>query len=200
MADLTEREEGLVRSAVIKRMDKMPLSQAEERAVKKFEKAEAEKRRWAVYESIPKKDFVAMTGRQVKVLNEQAARYGLPMGGATIHLPNFLSALSGFLAKHWARFEKEIDQDALMTGGNTPALEQYRTHKAELARLDVLARKRELLPREEVRAGMLRVAAVYRESSAILVRMFGPEAAKVLADMNDDALAEVEQMFGDTQE
>ncbi len=39
-----------------------------------------------------------MSGRQAKVLQEQAARYGIPFGGSTIDLPEVVRALHDFLA------------------------------------------------------------------------------------------------------
>ena len=60
----------------------------ERAALRKYEKKQEETRRWQYYASIPQKHWREMSGRQSKVLNEQAARYGIPFGGPTISLPD----------------------------------------------------------------------------------------------------------------
>ena len=50
-----------------------------------------------------------MSGRQTKVINEQAARYDLPFGGPTIDLPDVVRALHDFLAKHAQRLASGDD-------------------------------------------------------------------------------------------
>lgn len=49
-----------------------------------------------------------MSGRQTKVLNEQAERYGIPLGGRTINLPAVVRALHEFLARN----ARKLSEDA----------------------------------------------------------------------------------------
>ena len=60
-----------------------------------------------------------MSGRQTKVLNEQADRYGLPLGGPVIDLPKLARALHDFLAANAKKLN--TDDTALLGGGNSPA-------------------------------------------------------------------------------
>ena len=52
-----------------------------------MKKLKEEQLRWRYYRTIPQKHWKVMSGRQTKVLAEQAQRYGLPFGSASIDLP-----------------------------------------------------------------------------------------------------------------
>src|SRR5262245_12575968 len=100
------------------------LTSREQSLLKRFEKEKEERLRWQYYSSIPQKHWRAMSGRQTKVLNEQAARYGIPFGGAHIRLPDVVRAFHDFLADNALKLAKE--EDELMQGVGSPALERYR--------------------------------------------------------------------------
>src|SRR5439155_17515646 len=134
----------------------------EREALKRHEKEQEEKRRWQYYRSIPQKHCREMSGRQAKVLIEQAECYGIPFGGATVDLPKVVRALHDFLADNAVKLARE--EDPLMQGGGSLALERYREERAALARLDRLEREKELLPREAARQTLGQVAAIVREA------------------------------------
>jgi hypothetical protein len=176
------------------------LTRVEAAALARQEKAEEERLRWRLLEAVPKKDYVAMSGRQQKVLDQQADRYGLTALRETkIPIPKLLRQFHDFLAKNWARFEKEIEGDAILLGGpekGSPAAERYRGYKADLAKLELEERQGELLPRGETRRGMLDVAGIIRTAGEQLDREFGPAAREVLDAALDEATAKIAQMFG----
>ena len=172
-----------------------PTSQ-EKAALKRFEKEQEEQKRWQFYETIPQKHWRQMSGRQTKVLNEQAERYGIPFGGRTINLPNVVRALHDFLATHARRLM--TDEDDLLSGDvSSPALERYRDERAKLAKLDRLEREKSLIPRDEIHEGFGRVASILRTAGETLQRQYGNGAVEVLNDALDDAVSAVEQMCGD---
>jgi hypothetical protein len=135
-----------------------------------------------------------MSGRQTKVLNEQAARYGIPFGGATINLSNVVKALHDFLAENAQKLARDDDPD--MQGSGSPALERYREERAAMARLDRLAREGELLPRDEVREALGRIASIVRSAGDMLQRSHGPGALDILTEALDDAQRELDRCFG----
>src|SRR6186997_2738194 len=114
----------LVASAYRKVVNKQELSRAERAALKRHEKEKEERLRWQYYAAIPQKHWRDMSGRQTKVLNEQAARYGIPFGGANINLPAVVRALHDFLADNAYKLAR--DDDDMMQGNGSPALERYR--------------------------------------------------------------------------
>lgn len=184
----------LVARAYRKVMDREALTQAERRALKRHETQKEEQLRWQYYRSIPQKHWRRMSGRQTKVINEQAARYGIPFGGPTIDLPKVVRAFHDFLADNALRLARDDD---LLRGGSSPALERYRQERAELARLDRLERQRRLLPRDEVRQALGRIAAILRGAGDALQRKFGADAVEILYEALDDARREVERSMGE---
>ncbi|MEX2025661.1 MAG: hypothetical protein WEH44_00145 [Pirellulaceae bacterium] len=190
----TRADKDLVARAYRKVMERKELTKQETTALKRHEKEKEERLRWQYYGSIPQKHWRAMSGRQTKVINEQALRYGIPFGGATINLPNVVRAFHDFLADNAVKLAR--DDDPLMQGIGSPALERYREERALIARLDRLERERQLMPRDEVRDSLGRVAAILRGAGDSLQRRFGNEAVDILHEALADAEREIKRTFG----
>jgi hypothetical protein len=173
---------------------KEPTAQ-ERAALGRYEKQQEEQRRWQYYAAIPQKHWRQMSGRQTKVLHEQAQRYGLPFGGPTINLPEVVRALHDFLAAN-ARKLADDDDDLLHSDGSSPALERYREERALIARLDRLEREQQLVPRDNVRQGLGQIAGLLRTAGETLQRECGPEARQILDEALDDARREIVRLFG----
>jgi len=77
----TPLDQAVLARAVRKMALREKLTAEEERTLRRHQKEKEERDRWSHYRSIPQKHWRAMTGRQTKVLNEQAQRYDLPFGG-----------------------------------------------------------------------------------------------------------------------
>ncbi len=198
-ADAVSRvDSDLVARAYRKVMDRQELTRAERDALKRHEKQKEERLRWEYYRSIPQKHWREMSGRQTKVINEQATRYGIPFGGAKIDLPAVVKSLHDFLADNAQRLARE--EYELLQGGSSPALERYREERALLARLDRLERERRLLPRDEVREALGRIAVILRGAGDTLLREFGSAAAEVLHEALDDAEREIASFLGEPEE
>ena len=195
-ADVAARLDGpLVARAYRKVIDHEALTREERRALERHEKQKEERLRWQYYHAIPQKHWRQMSGRQTKIINEQATRYGLPFGGRTIDLPAVVRALHDFLADNAQKLAREDDD--LLQGGNSPALERYREERAQLARLDRLEREGQLVPRDEVREALGRVAAIIRGIGDALNRQFGAAAVELLLEALDDAEREIDRSFGE---
>jgi hypothetical protein len=165
-------------------------------ALRRHESEQEEIRRWQYYDAIPQKHWREMSGRQTKVLNEQAERYGIPFGGRTICLPRVVKAFHDFLAKN-ARKLADEDDPLLNSDVASPALERYREERAAMARLDRLEREGQLVARGDVREGLGRVAAIIRAAGDGLLQQFGPEAVELLNESLSDAEREIERLFSD---
>lgn len=188
----------LVARAYRKAMDRQELTREERGALRRHEKDKEERLRWQYYASIPQKHWRQMSGRQAKVLIEQAERYGIPFGGATVNLSAVVRALHNFLAENALKLAR--DEDPLMQGGGSAALERYRDERAAMARMDRLEREGRLLPRDLAREALGRVAAVLRGAGDSLQREYGPGAVEILNETLDDAQREVERFFGDVED
>ena len=179
--DAASRVDGpLIAGAMRKVANRQDLTREERAALKRYEKQKEERLRWEYYGSIPQKHWRQMSGRQTKVINEQADRYGLPFGGPVVNLPKLARALHDFLAENAIKLAKE--DDPLLQGGmgSSPALEDYRKERAALARLDRLEREKELLPRDAAREALGRVAGIIRGAGDSLQRQFGVAAVEIL--------------------
>ncbi len=185
----------LVARAYRKVMDRQELTKAERAALRRHEKEKEERLRWQYYGSIPQKHWRQMSGRQTKVINEQAVRYGIPFGGPSINLSAVVRALHDFLADNAQKLARE--DDPLMQGSGSPALERYREERALMARLDRLEREQNLIPRDVTRESLGRIAAVLRGAGDSLQRQFGPAAVEILYEAIDDAQREINRSFGD---
>jgi len=194
---VSRADQDLLARAVRKVMAREELSRREREVLNRHEKEQEEKRRWQYYGSISQKHWKEMSGRQAKVINEQAARYGIPFGGPTISLPAVVRALHDFLAENALKLAKE-DDPLLQGGGNSPALERYREERASLAKLDRLEREGELIPRREGREALAQVATLIRGAGDALSRQFSPQAAEILHEALDDSRRVIDQTFGGT--
>jgi hypothetical protein len=196
--EISKVDEMLVRAAMGKELEGFPLSGEESRALRRWEKADWEKAMDKAYAAMPKKRWCAYSGRSHQVLGQQAERYGLSaLTGPTIDLRVLARQIHDFLAKNWLRFERDIEAAELLTGGaaNSPNMERYRGYKADLAALEVEEKQGELLPRAEVRAGMLVVAGIIRTMGEHLEREYGAGARELLDAALDDCVVKIGAMF-----
>jgi hypothetical protein len=187
-------EQDLVARAVQKVVARQELSRREREALKRHEKDQEEKRRWQYYETVPQKHWRRMSGRQAKVLIEQQDRYGIDFGGAVVNLPKVVKQIHDFLADNAIKLAK--DDDLLMQGSGSPALEDYRRERAAMAKWDRLEREGVLLPRDQVREALGRWASIIRAAGDALQRQFGAAAAEILFEALDDSDRDMDRYFG----
>jgi hypothetical protein len=173
------------------------LTNQESAAVKKADRAQEEGLRWKYYATIPKKHWEKMSGRHRGQLTEQADRYDIPFGGAVIDLTKVVPDLHKFLAANALKLAKP--DDPLMAGGDSPMLEKYREEQYLMAKLKRGEMERTLIPRDETRMCMGRMASILRNCGEVLQRQFGPGALDVLNEALDDAEGEVNRCLGELE-
>jgi hypothetical protein len=185
----------LVKSAYGKRAKNEALSRQESAALRRFESARENADRLRYYASISKKHWSQFSGRKQQVLNEQAARWGIPIGEATIDLAAVVRWLHDFLAKNARKLAAPDSPDPLTGGDNSPAKEQYIREKTLLARLDRREREGTLVDREKSHQCWSRVAGILQQCGDALQREHGPAALRLLNQALADAQREVDQVF-----
>lgn len=148
---------------------------------------------------IPKKVWCAWSGRQHKVLDEQAERYGIPLAGATIDLAAVAMWIHDLLAIHGRRIRAGDAAAEIWDEGEeprSPALERKREVEYQLRLRDLAERDGELVSREKTRQGLAAGAGVFKQFADTLQRQYGADAL----DLWNDALADweraIEQLFG----
>jgi len=181
--------EELAASALRKRRaGKRPTSQ-ELAALRRLERAKEEARRWAYYESVPKKHYLEMAGdgerpRPAKVILEQADRYKLPLRGKTLNLRHVIRAFHDFLARNkHALAAADADDDALLSAGaDSPELERFRAARADLAEMERDERRGKLISADRLREICTEVGATIKSARKRLVKKFGRPAGEILDD------------------
>jgi len=190
---VAEADRELVRRAVAKKQEGWQPSREEAAALRRFERETEERKRWEYYRTIPQKHWREMSGRQTKVIAEQASRYGLPFDGPFVCLPDLARALHDFLAANARRLAADPD-DPFADDSDSPALERWRAAKADLADLDLAERRRQLVPREQIHTLLGQIANLLRSAGDDLQRHHGPDAHAILDEALDDAAQLIAQL------
>ncbi len=180
-------DQELARSALEKQRSGRRPDSREQAALRRLEKRREEETRWQYYESLPQKHYVAMSGRQWKVLAEQAERHGLPIVGKVLSLPKIVKAFHDFLAANKHRLAAANGEDPLMAGEGSPALERYRTVRADQEELKLAEMRRELLPRSDIHAVLIRGMSIVRRSMETLQRAHGDDAMAIVSEALEEA-------------
>lgn len=188
-AEQVDRE--LARAALQKRQAGQLPTQRELSALRRIEEARDRELRERHYAAVPKRDYCRLAGRQVKVVNEQADRYGLPLRGESIDLGNALRAFHDLLAEHGRKILAVPEEDPDADG-----LKALRREKALLARYERQEREGELLPRADVHQFLTALAARINQCGELLQRHFGAEALEILNEAIADIERLVQQKYG----
>jgi len=192
--DAIHRE--LLNSAIRKRQSGQKLTSKEQRALDRFKREQDQQLREEAYRTLPKKRWVQWSGRQHKVLADQASMYGIPLEGETIDLPRVARWIHDLLADHGRKILAGDAADEIWTGDSaSPALErlrevQYEIKKRELAELD-----KTLVSRDTMRKMLTQGATILRSLGDTLQRQFGPDALDLLNDSLADFERAIEAFF-----
>lgn len=173
------------------------LNRQEKAALRRLVKAREEQQREEHYRTVPKKKWREWSGRQATILNEQAARYGIPIGSALIELPAVVRWLHDFLAANARKLAGIDHADPTIAGKQSEALERKRLADAQIAELRYKRELGEWISRRKVHEGLAVFAGVLRQANETLQREFGREAHRILDEALDDAITALEADLGD---
>jgi hypothetical protein len=129
------------------------------------------------------------------VINEQAERYGLPIGGATIDLPAFVKGLHDFLAANALKLCGAESDDPSLAGCASPATERKRQIEVQLLTLRLERERGQWIERRAVHEGHNRIGGVLRLAGEALLCQFGPAAQKILNDALDNSQREIDRLL-----
>lgn len=174
-------DQELVRQATARQAAGESLTREQRAALRRRDKRREEELREAAYSACPKSAYQRLSGRQTKILHDQADRYGLPLRGATIDLGAVLRRFHDLLAEHGGKITTEA------AAADSPALERKREAEADLKELDLAERRRDLVHRDLLRQQLAAVASLLRRAGEQLERKHGPAAKQLLVQTLDDA-------------
>lgn len=187
----------LVQAALAKKRAGKKLSRDEQRAIERYQRDEEARAAKRAYSAIPKKLWVAWSGRQHKVLDLQAQTWGLPVSGETIDLAAVVRWLHDFLADNAHKLRKD---DAAESDG-TEAGERIRNLRLKNEKLEeeLAAIRRASLPREATHQLLASFAARLRSAGEQLERRCGVDALTIFTEALDDGERLIERAFTDRE-
>lgn len=166
----------LAAAAVRKRQKGEKPNRAEAAALRRVEKARDAELAEKHYGAVPKKLWVTWSGRQYKLLAEVAARYGAPLSGRTISMPEFVAWFHDWIATNGPKLPAAGEKQVA-------AIEKVREEQAKIRKLERLRLEGELVAVAEIRRGMDAFAMHIQRAGKIMEKrpdMTGLEAAREL--------------------
>ena len=106
------------------------------------------------------------------------------------------SEVSKQLSKAGPVGDVELGADELLSGGNSPALEDYRRAQAKLRWLDVAEREGALVKTERIRGEMNRLAGLIRKAGEQIGSRYGRDAQSLLFEALDEYEAGIKNATG----
>jgi hypothetical protein len=176
----------LVQSAMAKHQARQELTKQEATAWARWEGEEDERRGRRYLAAMPKKAYCDFSGRQVKILHDQADLYGIPLRGATVHVSELLAWVHDFLAKYKHQLAPLV-KGGTSDGGEPGLEEQLLREQVDLYRKKnvmleekIQQEQERTLPREEVHTLHAHLAKILRGAGEQLHKQFGENAAAIL--------------------
>lgn len=164
----------------------------EVRALQKFESAQDEADLERLARAVPKKTYVTWSGnRKHQVLDDQADRYGIPLRGPVVNIPDVLKWLHDFLASNKYRF---IDDDPDIAGASSPALERCRQLKAEQLQIELDKMRGTVVDVSVVRDCLGQLATQLRAASDRAENLFGLDGRELLTQVIDAVCASISKL------
>lgn len=176
------------------------LTYNDQRAIKRFERSIGEQLGRELVRSVPQRLYREWSGRQTKVLHEQAERYGLPFAGRAIDLPALVRALHDFLAEHGRRLVAQDEEGMLLAGGESPELERVHKFTADLKELELAKQRKQLCDVGKMRRWHDDLAGLWRDFGETLMRIGDPLALQAFEDVLSAAERLTDDFFDDSDD
>lgn len=168
--------------ALKKRGRSEKLNRAEDSALRRVENAWRLDQLRQLVTAVPKKLYVEWSGRQYKVLLEQAQRYGIPLAGESVNVPAVLRAFHQFIADNKHR----LTVDDIENGPETEWLDKMRKEKTLILRIERLERESSLVRKSDVSAIFDACAARLRQLGEQMQSAYGVDALEIVNEAIDD--------------
>lgn len=165
------------------------LTKSEISLVKKYDEIVAESNREDALLNLPKGIYCKLSGRQQKVVDEQAVRYGLAIDGSKIDLYQVLKKFHDILAE-WGPTINELQgaEGSLRTEKLRREIELLE-RRSKSIELDIKNKQDEFIDRNTLRIRMEWLANKLRTVSERLGKRFGADAQVLL----NHALSQIEE-------
>lgn len=196
MANRARHDRELAATAIDKMRRGEPLSRREKTALQRVQNEQRDKIMEELIKEFPKTRYAQLAGRNTRHLHDQARRYGVPVNTQKIDLERVIRWVHDMLADRGQRlFVTGEDEDPLLAGGNSPALEKCRHEKWLLLQMERKQKERELIPVRLLSECHNEVASILRSCGEALERIFGIDAGDLLRESLDAAERRVSDLL-----
>lgn len=171
--------------ALLAEAEGKPLKRAQKRDADWYRASAAEATIAAYVAAVPKGDYVRLSGRQHKLLADQARLYDLPVDGPTVDLAAALSAMHDLIAANARLIRGNADPDERATLEIAKLEEELDRLKIgnEKQRIELRKLMGELVVVKEIKPAMLQVMAGLRQKLEPIASQ-----NESLRDMTNDAI------------
>lgn len=140
---------------------------------------------------LPKKTYAALAGRDIKVINDQADRYGLPIGDSKVDLFAAISAFHDFIKKNGRLLSADPEKQSLAQQKLQEEIEVLqRRRKIYDAKIKQAGNK--LIEREDVRDRLAWMVGEFTKLSERLGKSFGRDAQIAVNEFLDGLVEEIQ--------
>lgn len=174
-------------TALLKKRGHDQPSAREREALRRWERDREELYRTYYLSSIPKGVYITMAGRQRRTVNEQGVRYGLPITGRTINLPDFIRSVHDFLARNKRALARHGDPDGNGVEQATTIAERLQLAKATREEIKLRMELGELVRAAAIHEHLEKISGSLRRA-AELIQSKGDKAS---FEILDEALNEI---------
>ncbi len=130
-------------------------------ALRRIEKRRDEALRAEHYRTIPQRVWISMSGRQRRTIVDQAEKYNLPIGGATIDLAQLAKAMHDFLAANSAKLAAEDGGNGTLKDQKDRVALETQTLRNERERMDLGERRGTLIEKTDADADRLAIVKMF---------------------------------------
>lgn len=166
-----------------------PLTKRQQMDLKWWQKRQARAATEELLENLPKQMYSKLCGRQVKVINQQADRYGLPIREPSIDMYQAVKAFHDFLAKHGDRLTENDELRKEKERLEIKVLER----RARILDGEIQQQSSEYIKRQELRHRLAWLAARLEQLGETLGKAGGADVQGALNDFLDELALEIEQ-------
>ena len=141
-------------------------------------------------------DLLGVSVRTVSRLREELPPEAVHGTGNAVRF-DAAAVVALWVERKVAEAEASAPGDAMLGGGDSPALERYRLARAQLAERDLAERDANLLQADACGHLMRRGINAMRGAGEKLTRRFGNDAGTIYNEAIDEFVAAVNRTFGD---
>lgn len=166
------------------------LTAREQSALEKYRRKQASELLDDLLTKVPKKLYCQLSGRQTKILHDQADTHGLPLRGSTIDLFDVISAFHDILAKHAKTIasDGDVELKRAKLKGEIEVLER----RAKILDGEISQQRARFIERSELRRRLGWLSTKLADLGERVGKFGGPETQRAINEFLEELASEIE--------